>query len=79
MFIRQLSKFSTSIIVADSLIVIGLLFIVKRCISTMASQAAGGLSWGVASGIIYFNPIGYWAFLGTALYALEVSISMKFD
>ena len=66
MFIRQLVKFSTSIIVADTLIVVGLLFIVRRCVQTISVQG------GLAAGIIQFNPLGFWAFLGTALYALEV-------
>jgi hypothetical protein len=67
MFIRQLAKFSFSIIVADTLIVLGLLFLYYRSAAAMVEQG------GLAAGIVQFDSIGYWTFLGTALYALEVS------
>ncbi len=62
MFIRHLAKFAVSILIADLLIVAGLLFLYYRSALTMIDQG------GVGPGIIQVDPIGYWTFLGTALY-----------
>jgi proton-coupled amino acid transporter len=64
MFIRQLSRFRVSILLADLLLVLGLLFLYGKNIATLADA-------GVAGGITQFDSTGYFTFLGTALYALE--------
>jgi proton-coupled amino acid transporter len=64
MFIRQISRFRVSILLADVLMVLGLLFVYGKNIVTLADS-------GVAGGIIQFDSTGYFLFLGTALYALE--------
>ena len=65
MFIRHLAKFAVSIAIADTLIVLGLLYLTFRSGEAMVQQG------GLGPGIVQFDVGGYPEFLGTALYALE--------
>jgi amino acid permease len=63
-WIRQLARFATAILIADGLIIAGILYIMARNIQHLAVD-------GVATGIIQFDPVKYAVFLGAAIYALE--------
>eukprot|EP00455_Lapot_gusevi_P048006 TRINITY_DN6586_c0_g1_i13.p1 TRINITY_DN6586_c0_g1~~TRINITY_DN6586_c0_g1_i13.p1 ORF type:complete len:365 (+),score=105.41 TRINITY_DN6586_c0_g1_i13:145-1095(+) len=64
MWIRQLSKFTISIFTADFLIVAGIMYLYIRNMVTIGQH-------GVGEHIHQFDSVGFWPFLGTALYALE--------
>jgi proton-coupled amino acid transporter len=64
LFIRQLSRFGTVILLADALIVLGLFILMSRNVAEV-------LNHGVGPNIVHFDPIGYFQLLGIALYALE--------
>ena len=63
-FLRQLSNLAWAIWTADFFIIAGLLYLYIFNISRL-------LSFGVAEGIVLADPVGFWTFLGTAIFALE--------
>lgn len=64
MFIRQLSKFRFQIIIADFIIISGLIYLYVRNSMQISDH-------GVGPNIIQFDKIGFWSAFGTSLFALE--------
>ncbi len=63
-FVRHLKRFGTIILIADGLIVLGLVSLAWRNVALLQAR-------GVSAGVIQFDPVGWWPLLGTAIYALE--------
>ncbi len=67
MCIRQLSKFSIAIIIADTCMMGGLVYLYASNIAHLGQH-------GVGPGIVQFDAVGFWTFLGTALFALDGTV-----